>query len=147
MCVRVKRDESEQFRIDSGVRQGSLAFQCICGCSDERGKNGDRKEGGRKWRLPSLLYEDDLVLCVSWRRTCRWWWVGLLELCRRRGLKVNGGKSKVMVMNGEEGSERVAHLEHVSEFKYLGCFLDKAGTDGAECSRKEEGGSCHQVSS
>ena len=28
------------------------------------------------------------------------------------------------------------HLEHVSEFKYLGCVLDKAGTDGAECSRK-----------
>ena len=23
-------------------------------------------------------------------------------------------------------------LEHVSEYKYLGCVLDKAGTDGAE---------------
>ena len=28
------------------------------------------------------------------------------------------------------------HLEHVSEFKYLGCVLDKAGIDGTECSRK-----------
>ena len=27
-------------------------------------------------------------------------------------------------------------LEHVSEFKYLGCLLDEAGTDGAECSWK-----------
>ena len=27
-------------------------------------------------------------------------------------------------------------LEHVSEFKYLGCVLDESGTDGAECSRK-----------
>ena len=27
-------------------------------------------------------------------------------------------------------------LEHVSEFKYLGCILDKSGTDGAECSRR-----------
>ena len=27
-------------------------------------------------------------------------------------------------------------LEHVSEFKYLGCVLGEAGTDGAECSRK-----------
>ena len=25
---------------------------------------------------------------------------------------------------------------HVSEFKYLGCVLDKSGTHGAECSRK-----------
>ena len=26
-------------------------------------------------------------------------------------------------------------LEHVSEFRYLGCVLDEAGTNGAECSR------------
>ena len=26
-------------------------------------------------------------------------------------------------------------LEHVSKFKYLGCVLDEAGTDGAECSK------------
>ena len=31
-------------------------------------------------------------------------------------------------------------LEHVSEFKYLGCVLDKFGTDGAECSRKVASG-------
>ena len=28
------------------------------------------------------------------------------------------------------------HLEHVSEFKYLGCVLEESGTDGAECSRR-----------
>ena len=27
-------------------------------------------------------------------------------------------------------------LEHVVEFKYFGCVLDKSGTDEAECSRK-----------
>ena len=59
------------------------------------------------------------------------------EVCRRRGLKVNAGKSKVMVLNGEEGLECEAHvdgvrLEHVSEFKYLGYALVESGTDGAE---------------
>ena len=49
----------------------------------------------------------------------------LAEVCRRRGLKVNGGRSKVMVMNGEDGLECEVHvdgvrLEHVSEFKYFG---------------------------
>ena len=44
------------------------------------------------------------------------------EVCRRRGLKVNTGKSKVMVLNGEEGLEYkvyidVVRLEHVFEFK------------------------------
>ena len=28
-----------------------------------------------------------------------------IEVCRRRGLKVNAGKSNLMVMNGEEGLE------------------------------------------
>ena len=46
-----------------------------------------------------------------------------------------------MVINGEEGLECEVHidgirLEHVLELKYLGCFLEESGTDGAECSRK-----------
>ena len=57
------------------------------------------------------------------------------EVCRR-GLKVDAGNSKVMVLNGEEGSECEVHvegicLEHVSIFKYLGCVLDELGTEGA----------------
>ena len=46
-----------------------LALQCINGCSDEGGENG--KEG-REWRLPILLYADDLVLC-SESGEDRWW--------------------------------------------------------------------------
>ena len=64
-----------------------------------------------------------------------------VEVCRRKGLKVNAGKSKVKVLNGEEGLECEVYvdgirLEQVSEFKYLGCVLYKAGIDGTECSRK-----------
>ena len=49
------------------------------------------------------------------------------EVCRRRRLKANAGKSKVMILNGEEGVECEVRvdgicLDHVSEFKYLGCF-------------------------
>ena len=60
------------------------------------------------------------------------------EVCRRRGLKFNASKSKVMVLNGEEGLEceiRVdgIRLKQVSEFKYLGCVFDESR---AECSRK-----------
>ena len=35
-----------------------------------------------------------------------------------------------MVLGGEEGLEYEISLEHVSEFKYLGCVLEKSGTDG-----------------
>ena len=55
-----------------------LAFQCIYGCSDERGEDGDGKEG-REWRLPSLLYAVDLVLCSESEEDLRAmveWFVG-----------------------------------------------------------------------
>ena len=63
-----------------------------------------------------------------------------VQVCRRRGLKVNAGKSKVMVSGVEEGLEcKVCvdgmRLEHVSEFKYLGYVLGESGTDEAECHR------------
>ena len=66
------------------------------------------------------------------------------EVCRRRGLKINAGNSKVMVLNGEEGLESEVHIdgissENVSEFKYLECVLDDSGKDGAECRRKLAG--------
>ena len=67
-------------------------------------------------------------------------WDGLLR-CVEGGLKVNAGKSKVMIMNEEERLECEVHvdgvhLEHVSKFKYWGYVLVEAGTDGVECSRK-----------
>ena len=31
-------------------------------------------------------------------------------------------------------------LDHVSEFKYLGCVLDESGTEEAECHRKVANG-------
>ena len=50
-----------------------------------------------------------------------------------------------MVLGGEKGLECEVCidgicLEHVSEFKYLGCVLDESGTDEAECSRKVASG-------
>ena len=55
-----------------------------------------------EWRLPGLLYAGDLVLCGELEEDLRKM-VGLfVEVCRRRSSKVNAGKSKVMVLGGEE---------------------------------------------
>ena len=102
-------------------------------------------EEGREWRLPGLSYADDLVLFGKSEENLRVMVEWFAEVCRRRGLKVNAGESKVIVLNGEEGLESEIHvdgirLEHVSELKYLWCVLDESGTYGAECSRKVEGG-------
>ena len=80
------------------------------------------------------MYADDLVICGESKEDLRVMVGRFAEVCRRRELKVNPGKSKVMVLNGEEGLACEVHvdgvrLEHVSEFKYLGCVLDESGTD------------------
>ena len=98
-------------------------------------------------RLPGLLYADDLVLYGESEEDLRVMVGQFFEVCRTRRLKVSADKSKVMVLNGEERLECKVHidrihLEHVSEFKYLGYVLDKSGIDGSECSRMvvSEGG-------
>ena len=115
--VRVKEGVSFPF--------GSSMYK-LYGCSDERGENVDGKER-REWRLPGLMYANDLVLCGESEEDLRMMVRCFVEVCRRRGLKVNAVKSKVMVLNGEMGLEcevcvdRI-FLEHISEFKYLVVF-------------------------
>ena len=78
-----------------------LPLQCIYGCSDERGENRDR-EKGREWRLPGLLNAYDLVLCGESEEDLRAMVRCFVELYSRRGLKVNAGKGKAVVLGGEE---------------------------------------------
>ena len=61
-CFRVKRSESEFFRIERVVRQGCIMFPWIFNVY----MNAVMKEGkmGKgKIRLTGFLYVDDLVLC------------------------------------------------------------------------------------
>ena len=55
------------------------------------------QEEVREWRVPGLLYADDLVLCGESEEDLRAMVVRFAEVCRRRGLKVNADKSKVIV--------------------------------------------------
>ena len=64
--------------------------------------------------------------------------MGVRFLEEGRKWKVNAGKSKVVVLNREEGLEREANVDrvrvdHVSEFKCLGCVLHESGKNNAEC--------------
>ena len=64
----------------------TFPFQCIYGCSDESLENGDGKER-KEWRLPGLLYADDLVLCGESEENLRAM-VGWFVEMYRRGLKL-----------------------------------------------------------
>merc|ERR1712071_700996 len=106
-------------------------------------------EGSRWWMITSL-FADDTVLFAESEQELQRLVNEFYDVCKRRKLKVNGGKSKVMVFERREtevidfdrqyrirleneckcnismgGGER---LEEVSEFKYLGTVLCKYGS-------------------
>src|SRR5678815_1052757 len=149
-CVSINDVKGDWFSINSGVRQGCVMSPWLFNVymdgvmkEFEVGVAGDgvrMMKNGREWRVPHLLNADDLVLCGESEESLR----GLVErfgrVCKRRGLKVNVEKSKVMVVSEDSPQCEVMldgeQLEQVSEFKYLGYVLDEKGTDDAECSRK-----------
>ena len=70
--------------------------------------------------MPGLLYASDLVLCGESEEDMRAMVGRIVEVCRR-GLNVNAGKSKVIVLGEENGLEcevcvNGISLEHVLEF-------------------------------
>ena len=90
--------------------------------------SGGRGEVETAWPLVCR----DLVLCNESEEDLRAKVECFVEMYKRRGIKVNVGKSKAMLLNGKEGLECEARvdemqLEHVSEFKYLECVLDAWG--------------------
>ena len=52
--------------------------------------------------MTSLFYADDLVLCGESEEDLRAMVGCFIEVCRRRGLKVNAGKSNVMLLVGRK---------------------------------------------
>ena len=114
-CVRVNGCETERFKIDYGVIQVCIMSPWIFNLHMEAvmkklkmgvGRRGVRfQEEPREWRLPGLLYADDLVLRVESEEDLRAILGRFIEVCRRRGLKVNADKSEVMLLGWEERLE------------------------------------------
>ena len=59
------------------------------------------------------MYADDLVLCGESEEDMRAMVGWFVQVCRRRKMKVNEGKIKVMVLNGEEELECEGHVDGV----------------------------------
>ena len=54
-----------------------------------------------------------MVLCNESEEDLRAMVGRFAEVCRRKGLKVNAGKSKVMVLKGEKGLECEIHVDAI----------------------------------
>ena len=157
-CVRVGSEMSEWFAVKIGLRQGCVMSPWlfniyIDGVVREvnarvlgRGlKLRDRNECD--WELNQLLFADDTVVVAdSEEKLCQ-----LVSefgrVCKRRKLRVNVGKSKVMRCTRNEESPRLnvmldgEALEQVDQFKYLGSIIAENGGVEADVSNRVKEGS------
>ena len=157
-CVRVGSELSEWFSVKVGLRQGCVMSPWlfnlyIDGVVREvnarvlgRGlKLIDRNEN--EWEMNQLLFADDTVVVAdSEEKLCQ-----LVSefgrVCKRRKLKVNVGKSKVMRCRRREDDTRLnvmldgEVLEEVDQFKYLGSIISANGGVEADVSHRVSEGS------
>ena len=148
-CVRVGDRESESFEVKVGLRQGCVmspglfnifmdgVVREINARLEGRGLGliGDDRQ---PWKLNQILFADDTALVADSEEALQQLVTEFGRVCRRRKLKVNVGKSKVMRCSNEDPVPGLQiqlegeQLEKVDSFKYLGATVAEGGDVGKE---------------
>ena len=146
-CVRVKRDLSVFFDVRVGLRQGCVMSPWLFNIfmdstireMDRVGKGAHLMLEGRIWDVSVLLFADDAVLIADSEDNLGSLVQEFDRVCEVNKLKINPGKSKVMVVRSEVGEMdinrrvwggiqlRGVDLERVSVFRYLGMDFGERG--------------------
>ena len=143
-CVRVGSEMSDSFEVNVGLRQGCVMSPWLFNVYMDgvvrevkmrtlgRGVKL-REQNGREWEVSQLLFADDTALVADSEERLQRLVDEFGVVCERRKLKVNVGKSKVMVCSrggGRAGLNVRLNgdvLEEVESFKYLGSVISRGG--------------------
>ena len=141
-CVRVGSDLSESFEVNVGLRQGCVMSPWLFNVfmdgvvrevkmrTMERGLML-KGQNGWEWEVSQLLFADDTALVASTEERLQRLVNEFGVVCEKRKLRVNIGKSKVMVCSRQGGRAELnvrlngEVLEEVETFKYLGSVIGK----------------------
>ena len=149
-CVRINGAYTEWFPVERGVRQGCVASPWLFNLFMDNCLT-DLKESVFGLRMNELLikcllYADDQVLLASSANELQKMVTIMNVALKRKGMKVNVSKTKVMVFERDEyvtdcniviDGEKV---EEVKEFVYLGSKFTKDGTCESDIERRVNAG-------
>ena len=156
-CVRVGNEMSDWFPVRVGLRQGCVMSPWLFNLyidgvvrevnAKVLGLGLELRDGNDEaWQLNQLLFADDTVVVADSEEKLCQLVTEFGRVCRRRKLRVNVGKSKVMRFTNNEDGNRLdvrldgEVLEEVAQFKYLGSIIAADGGVEADiCNRVNEG--------
>ena len=135
-CVRHGGQHSEWFAVKSGVRQGCvispILFLIVIDWVMK--KTTAQRTRGITWKAFSRLededFADDIALLSHSQKDMQEKTTQIESCARTVGLKISHSKSKIMKVNSKSTTDvllKDTALENVTEFKYLGSYLN---TDG-----------------
>ena len=152
-CVRVGSEVSEWFTVRVGLRQGCVMSPWLFNIYIDGvvrevnarvlGRGLKLLDGNENnWEINQLLFADDTVVVADSEEKLGQLVTEFGRVCKRRKLRVNVGKSKVMRCTRNELGARLnvsldgEALEEVDQFKYLGSVIAANGGVEADVSHR-----------
>ncbi|CAG9134602.1 unnamed protein product [Plutella xylostella] len=149
-CVRINGAYTDWFGIHRGVRQGCVAspwlFNLFMDSCLKDMKDDERGLRIGELLLKCLMYADDQVILASSVERLQQQVTLMHESFKRKGMKVNVNKTKVMVFEREEEVTECKitieneKVEQVNEFVYLGCLFTRDGKCEGDIERRVKAG-------
>ena len=105
-----------------------------------------RAQNGHEWEVSQLLFADDTALVAATEEKLQRLVDEFGVVCERRKLKVNVGKSKVMVCSRERQRTELSvslkgeMLEEVESFRYLGSEISRSAEMSMEVEQRTKEG-------
>ena len=130
--VRIRNELSEEFSIQTGVRQGDVASPLLFNIAIDAIMR--KAFGGRRGVqydvnnfLTDLMFADDSAIFADTDAEATDILYDVARIAQSYGLKINAEKTKVMTTDGSQANVHLdgTQIEQVQEFKYLGSLVQE----------------------